>query len=122
MRIIDTSENHYWRNVLTRITFVIITVAVIVWFLPHNEEQRFHYDVGKPWMYGSFIARFDFPIYKSDETIKAEQDSLMEVFQPYYNYDANVERLAIAKFKEDSKKGIPGLQAGYLPIIIDRLH
>lgn len=122
MRIIDTSENHYWRNVLTRITFVIITVAVIVWFLPHNEEQRFHYDVGKPWMYGSFIARFDFPIYKSDETIKAEQDSLMEVFQPYYNYNANVERQAIAKFKEDFKKGIPGLQAGYLPIIIDRLH
>ena len=44
-----------------------MTVTVIVWSLPRNEGQRFRYDIGKPWMYGSFIAKFDFPIYKTDE-------------------------------------------------------
>ena len=36
-------------------------------FLPRNEGRMFRYDVGKPWMYGSVIAKFDFPIYKTDE-------------------------------------------------------
>ncbi len=61
-----------------------ITVAIIVWFLPRNEGRQFRYDVGKPWMYGSVIATFDFPIYKTDEAIKHEQDSLLKQFQPYY--------------------------------------
>ena len=64
-------EEHYWRNLATRLAFVIITVALIVWFMPRNEKQQFRYDVGKPWMYGSFIAKFDFPIYKTDETMKS---------------------------------------------------
>ena len=76
-------EEHYWRSLAIRIAVVIITVTLVVWFMPRNEKQQFRYDVGKPWMYGSFIANFDFPIYKTDETIKAEQDSVMELFQPY---------------------------------------
>ena len=115
-------EEHYWRNLATRLAFVIITVALIVWFMPRNEKQQFRYDVGKPWMYGSFIAKFDFPIYKTDETIKAEQDSAMELFQPYYNYNAKIEAQEIAKFKNDFKNGFDNLPAGYFSIIIDRLH
>lgn len=115
-------EEHYWRNLATRFAIVIITVALIVWFMPRNEKQQFRYDVGKPWMYGSFIAKFDFPIYKTDETIKAEQDSAMEEFQPYYNYNAKIEAQEIAKFKNDFKNGFDNLPAGYLSIIIDRLH
>lgn len=115
-------EEHYWRNLATRFAIVIITVALIVWFMPRNEKQQFRYDVGKPWMYGSFIAKFDFPIYKTDETIKAEQDSAMEEFQPYYNYNAKIEAQEIAKFKNDFKDGFDNLPAGYLSIITDRLH
>lgn len=115
-------EEHYWRNLATRLAIVIITVALIVWFMPRNEKQQFRYDVGKPWMYGSFIAKFDFPIYKTDETIKAEQDSAMELFQPYYNYNAKIEAQEIAKFKNDFKNGFDNLPAGYMRIIIDRLH
>ncbi|MBO1362524.1 HDIG domain-containing protein [Prevotella sp. A2931] len=115
-------EEHYWRNLATRLAVVIITVALIVWFMPRNEKQQFRYDVGKPWMYGSFIANFDFPIYKTDETIKAEQDSVIKQFQPYYNYNAKVEAQEIAKFKRDFKDGFENLPTGYLRVIIDRLH
>src|SRR3712207_4704699 len=97
-------EEHYWRNFITRLSLVIITVALIVWFMPRNEKQQFRYDIGKPWMYGSFIANFDFPIYKTDEAIKAEQDSVMEMFQPYYNYNPKIEKQEIAKFKSDFKE------------------
>ena len=107
---------------LTRLALVVITVAVIVWVLPRNESQRFKYDIGKPWMYGSFIAKFDFPIYKTDATIKAQEDSLLETYQPYYNYDNSVEAKQVGKFLSDFRNGIPGLSGQYVHIIANRLH
>ena len=82
MSIFNNLEENYWRNLITKTILVIFTVTIIVWFLPRNEGRQFRYDVGKPWMYGSVIATFDFPIYKTDEAIKREQDSLMKQFQP----------------------------------------
>lgn len=122
MRNVRTLGEHYWRNLLTRVVLVAITVVLIVWFLPRNESMRFRYDVGRPWMYGSFIARFDFPIYKTDEALQREKDSLTTLFQPYYNYKASVEAKEIAKFRENFKGGIPNVPDKYLPVIIDRLH
>ena len=73
-------------------------------------------------MYGSLIAKFDFPIYKTDEAIKAEQDSLLVQLEPYYTFKENVEKEQIAKFYEKYKDGIPGLSKDYVTTIIDRLH
>lgn len=122
MNKFKTSENSYWRNLLTRSALVIVSVVIIVWFLPRNSGPQFRYDVGKPWMYGSLIAKFDFPIYKTDEAIKAEQDSLLVQLEPYYNFRENVEKEQIAKFYEKYKDGIPGLSKDYVTTIIDRLH
>ena len=122
MNKFKTSEDSYWRNLLTRSALVIVSVIIIVWFLPRNSGPQFRYDVGKPWMYGSLIAKFDFPIYKTDEAIKAEQDSLLVQLEPYYNFKENVEKEQIAKFYEKYKDGIPGLSKDYVTTIIDRLH
>ena len=112
----------HWRNITTRIVLIIITVLLIVWFMPRNERQRFHYDIGKPWMYGSFIAKFDFPIYKSDEALKKERDSIMKAFQSYYDYDENVEKIQISKLRKDFANGLPGLPVEYYGILAKRLH
>ena len=122
MNKFKTSEDNYWRNLLTRSALVIVSVVIIVWFLPRNSGPQFRYDVGKPWMYGSLIAKFDFPIYKTDEAIKAEQDSLLVQLEPYYTFKENVEKEQIAKFYEKYKDGIPGLSKDYVTTIIDRLH
>lgn len=101
---------------------IIIAVIIIVFFLPRNSGPQFRYDVGKPWMYSSLIAKFDFPIYKTEEAIKEEKDSITNSFEPYYNYDANVEKEQVARFLSDYKEGIPGVQGNYVAIIADRLH
>ena len=49
---------NYWGNTLTRIALVVATVSIIVAVLPRNSGPQFRYDVGKPWMYGSLIAKF----------------------------------------------------------------
>ena len=117
-----SSRKLKWRNFLSRTLLVLITVLLIVWALPRNESKQFRYDIGKPWMYGSFIAKFDFPIYKTDETIKEQEDSLLETYQPYYNYDPVVEKKQVSKFLADYQNGIPGLPHNYVRLIADRLH
>lgn len=117
-----SSRKLKWRNFLSRTLLVLITVLLIVWALPRNESKQFRYDIGKPWMYGSFIAKFDFPIYKTDETIKGQEDSLLETYQPYYNYDPAVEKKQVSKFLADYQNGIPGLPHNYVRLIADRLH
>jgi len=112
----------YWRNVLTRCALTAVTVAIIVMFLPRNSGPQFLYDVGKPWMYSSLIAKFDFPIYKTDEAIQEEKDSLTRAFEPYYNYDASVEKEYISRFRQKYKDGIPGLPQSYINIVAERLH
>ena len=117
-----SSRKLKWRNFLSRTLLVLITVLLIVWALPRNESKQFRYDIGKPWMYGSFIAKFDFPIYKTAETIKEQEDSLLETYQPYYNYDPAVEKKQVSKFLADYQNGIPGLPHNYVRLIADRLH
>ena len=122
MSIFNNPEDNYWRNFATKTVLVFITVAIIVWFLPRNEGRQFRYDVGKPWMYGSVIAKFDFPIYKTDEAIKHEQDSLMKQFQPYYTVNANIGDEQVSRFLQDYSQGIPGLPKEYVGLIAHQLH
>ncbi len=110
------------KRLLSRLAYILASTAIIVWFLPHNESQRIRYDIGKPWMYGSFIAKFDFPIYKTDEAIKQEQDSLTESFQPYYRYDTSVEQRQIQKFRQNvAVSGLP-VSHDLVTAVINRLH
>lgn len=125
MSIIEThykKEQRYWRKNAIRVALVFLTTALIVWFLPRREGKQYAYEVGEPWRYGTVIAKYDFPIYKTDEAINYEKDSLLSQFQPYFIYDHNVEGEVLAKFKQDFKNGMPGLPAAYRNVVIDRLH
>lgn len=110
------------RIILYRGLLILGTVAVIVLFLPRSERQHLRYEIGRPWIYGQFIAKFDFPIYKTDEAMQRERDSVMQYFQPYYNINPNVEKTNVAAFLANYKDGIPGLPKQYVPLIADRLH
>lgn len=122
MSIFNNTEENYWRNLATKTVLVCITVAIIVWFLPRNEGRMYRYDVGKPWMYGSVIAKFDFPIYKTDEAIKHEQDSLLKHFQPYYSLNPLIEKKQVERFLHDYEQGITGLPKEYVGIVARQMQ
>lgn len=118
----NKQEEHYWRNIATRIVSVVLTTILIVWFMPRNEGKQFAYEVGEPWRYGTVIAKYDFPIYKTDEALSKERDSLLKEFQPYYTYDHSTESKNITRFKNDFAKEMPAMPSSYKDIIVDRLH
>lgn len=118
----DMYERNQWKKILSRMALVLISVVIIVLFIPRNSGPQFRYDVGKPWMYGSLIAKFDFPIYKTDEAIKQERDSLLRNFEPYFNFKDNMESAQMTRFFEDFTGGLPGMPATYTNIVADKLH
>ena len=111
-----------WRDILTRIGLVLVTTAIIVWLMPRNSTTNFKIERGKPWVYTELSAPFDFPIYKSDDVVKAERDSMMRQYEPYFIMNSEIAGKHIRQFYKDYNKGIPGLTDDYLSIVANRLR
>ena len=118
----NIKEEQTWRNLVMRAVLIIASVGLIVWAMPHDNRSYYHIEKGKPWKYADFTAPFDFPVYKSDEVIKAEKDSLMKGYEPYYQYHEGKETEMVKRFQKDYAEGIPGLGPEYINIISNRLH
>jgi len=110
------------RNLLTRALLVLGTVAIIVLAMPRDSRESYKIEKGKPWRYNNITAPFDFPIYKSEKTVQAERDSALRHYEPYFNYDKDMEGEMTRKFVSDFADGIPGLPDDYISIIANRLH
>jgi hypothetical protein len=111
-----------WHDFLIRAGLIIGTVAIITWFLPRDSHNTYRIEKGKPWIYSDLKAPFDFPIFKSDDVVKAERDSMMRLYEPYFNYNKETEGMQIRQFVKDYNKGIPGLPDDYISVIANRLH
>lgn len=83
------------RQVIFRTLFMVVAVALVSWFFPHNEAFRYEYEVGKPWRYGRLTAPYDFPIYLSDSAIMQMEDSLQRQITPRYLIDNSVAKEVI---------------------------
>ena len=122
MSTLKQSDTLSWRDFLIRAALVIVSVTVIVITLPRDSDVNFKIEQGKPWRYADFTAPFDFPIYKSDAVVKAEQDSILRLYEPYYTYTQDQENKAIRQFTKEYSQGIPDLPSDFISIIANRLH
>ena len=115
-------EDLGWKDILTRVALVVATVAIVVWSMPNDSRSYFHAEQGKPWKYADFTAPYDFPIYKSDATIREERDSAMQLYEPYFRFNKDVGTQMVNKFRVEYGNGIPGLPNSFLAVIVNRLH
>ena len=111
-----------WRDILTRTALILATVIIVVWTMPRDNRSYFHVEEGKPWKYADFTAPYDFPIYKSQATIKEETDSVMRLYEPYYKYSIEQEAQLVKKFNTDYADGLPGLPPSFKTVISNRLR
>lgn len=109
MEHLKKKKSFSWKDLSYKSLLFIGTVALIVYFLPRDGKFNYQFDINKPWKYGQLIATFDFPIYKDEAIVKREQDSLMALFQPYYELDKKVEKEAVAKLKENYHTNLKGI-------------
>ncbi len=122
MNSFNLKENIHWHDLMIRSLLVIVTVAIVIWSMPHESSSIYHAEQGKPWKYAELTAPFDFPIHKTQSTINRERDSVLKEFEPYYNFDTDTEQRMVNKFISDYADGIPDVPDDYISIISNRLH
>lgn len=93
------------KGAFTLIGTVIVVVLLLVYFLPRETKFGYEYEQGRPWRYNSLIATFDFPVYKTPDEVKAERDSALSQFQPFYTEDVQIAQRKIAAFETAWRAG-----------------
>lgn len=93
------------KGAFTLIGTVIVVVLLLVYFLPRETKFGYEYEQGRPWRYNSLIATFDFPVYKPPDEVKAERDSALSQFQPFYTEDVQIAQRQIAAFETAWRAG-----------------
>ena len=106
MNSINTHKRFSYKDLLYKCLIFIVTVSIITYFMPKEGKFSYEFDINTPWKYGLLQASFDFPIHKSEEQIKKEQDSLQTFYQPYFLVDKDVEKNMLAKFREDYNRNL----------------
>jgi uncharacterized domain HDIG len=104
-------------NIIITAVLFFITAVVIAYFFPREGQFRYQFNEGKPWRYGLLTAPQDFPIYKTDNEVQAEKDSVLKNFSPYYRLTADVWTQQKDKLKESFKtnnRNIPSNYMGYI--------
>ena len=82
----------------------LILLALVITVLSPHDEDTFQYQViqGKPWLGEELlVAPFNFPIYKSDEMIQRERDSVRQSILPYYQIDTLTGAKMLHKWEEE---------------------
>ncbi len=79
----------------------IIATLLITYFFPRQGSFKYNFNEGRPWQYGLLTAPQDFPIYKPVAQLKAEQDSILDFFEPYFVIDQEQQNNALSEFDAD---------------------
>jgi len=79
----------------------IAAVLLITYIFPRQGSFKYSFNEGRPWQYGLLTAPFDFPVYKPADQLKAEQDSILAYYEPYFKVDETIQKNALADFDAD---------------------
>ncbi len=104
MKSLQTERRFSSKKFLYKCGIFLAAVAIITYFLPREGQFNYQFDINKPWKYGLLQASFDFPIYKGEEEVRYEQDSIMSNYHPYFQFVEKTGEQAIEQFEADYNK------------------
>jgi putative nucleotidyltransferase with HDIG domain len=87
MKKLLTRLSRYY-NVLFIALLFSATIFMLFLIVPGESRFRYEFQKNAPWRHETLIAPFNFAIYKPDEIVKAERDSVKKQFIPYYLEDS----------------------------------
>lgn len=116
-------QNLSRRSFLTVACTLLVSVVTLIYFLPRESKFGYVYELNKPWHYPQLIASYDFVIYKTDDEVKRERDSVVRQFVPYYRVDSLVAEKQIAALRKDFYAGkFRGIPVYYLQRLVENLR
>lgn len=110
---------------------MLLMAAIGLIFLIFPGESRFKYEFqkGSPWRHETLIAPFNFAILKTEAEFKAENDSLLKTYNPYFTLDTLVGArevkefsLAISKFTDTLAHEKSSVKFKDFPKILEKMY
>lgn len=101
----------YLRGTLQHLFIGGIIVFISILF-PTHTRFKYSYEEDQIWNYEDLVAPFDFAIKKPDRILKAETDSLLSDFSPFYRMDDSVGVRSLRKFEERFDQQLQNLESG----------
>ena len=74
------------KNVVTLLAYFLLAGVTVYLYPRYDGSFPYRYEIGRPWSYDRLVAEFDFPIYKSESQLTAEQTEVLRDFTPIYTY------------------------------------
>ncbi|MDE7165584.1 MAG: HDIG domain-containing protein [Bacteroidaceae bacterium] len=88
------------RGNIYRALVSLSSIAILVFFMPRGNQMKIDFKKDNPWNYGQVIATENFPILKSEERLQLERDSLMQMYKPIFEMQAEVGKAKTEEFKK----------------------
>ena len=104
MKIISSPRETLWELVLKMSVLFALIILIISIFPRETTDFSYRFTEGQVWEYDDVVAPCDFPIYKSGEQLRKEQQEVLGQFSPYYNVDNRVAEQQIARILEAAAK------------------
>lgn len=103
MKIDKSRISNLFKERYITILLIILSSLVIAVLKPDVSGFDYQYDIGKPWQYEKLNAPYEFPINKSEERIKEEQDTIRSKSIVVYKTDTKAEEEALTRFETNFK-------------------
>jgi len=101
----------YWKTI--QVIFLFAVSIVLVYFMfPQEGKFRYEYSKNKPWMHEDLIAPFDIPIYKPEQQMQRERDSLLRNAKLYFFYDSLIARNMVSTFSNEYNRLVSSMGLG----------
>lgn len=77
-------------QIIFRVLAFLVAIFLVVWQMPRTIKFKYEYQKMRPWQYESLYAPFNFPIYKTAEQLKVEEEASLKDFYPIFIFDADM--------------------------------
>ncbi len=75
---------------------LLILLVLLVVLMPRSPKFNYDYQKGSSWMYETLVAKFDFPILKTEDQLAKEKEALSSNLTPYYKMDLDISDTALS--------------------------
>ena len=82
---------HSYQIIFRALAF-LLALFLVVWQMPRTVKFKYEYQKMRPWQYESLYAPFNFPIYKTAEQLKIEEEASLKDFYPIFVFDLNASK------------------------------
>lgn len=72
---------------IAKVLAFVVAAVLVCWQMPRTGKFRFEYQLSKPWQHETLYAPFDFPIYKDDATLWAENEAASAKVHPVFVFN-----------------------------------